>query len=54
MTHETFVLIAKSFGLFYLMGFFLIVVFQTYRPSRRASADRAARSILTDEDRPCQ
>ena len=53
MTHEIFVLIAKSFGLFYLMGFFLIVVFQTYRPSRRASADHAARSILTAEDRPC-
>ncbi|MFN4160332.1 MAG: cbb3-type cytochrome oxidase subunit 3 [Gemmobacter sp.] len=53
MTHETFVLIAKTYGLLYLMGFFLIVVFQTYRPSRRAKADHAARSILTDEDRPC-
>lgn len=53
MTHDTFVLIAKTFGLFYLMEFFLIVVFQTYRPSRRASAEHAARSILTAEDRPC-
>ena len=53
MSHETFVMLAKTFGLFYLMAFFLIVVFQTYRPSRRASADRAAQSILTAEDRPC-
>ncbi len=53
MTHETFVIIAKTFGLFYLMGFFGIVVFQTYRPSRKSRADHAARSILTSEDRPC-
>ncbi|TGD42471.1 cbb3-type cytochrome c oxidase subunit 3 [Pseudotabrizicola sediminis] len=53
MTHETYVIIAKTFGLIYLMVFFLIVVFQTYRPSRRASADHAAQSILTAEDRPC-
>ncbi len=53
MTHETFVFIAKTFGLFYLMGFFLIVIIVTCRPSRRAAADHAARSILTEEDRPC-
>lgn len=53
MSHETFVLIAKTFGLLYLMVFFLIVVFQTCRPSSRASAEHAARSILTAEDRPC-
>ncbi|SMX48794.1 cbb3-type cytochrome oxidase subunit 3 [Maliponia aquimaris] len=54
MSHDTLVLIAKSVGLIYLMVFFLIVVFQTYRPSRKAAADRAARSILTAEDRPCR
>jgi len=53
MTHETFVFIAKTFGLFYLMGFFLIVIIVTCRTSRRAAADHAARSILTEEDRPC-
>lgn len=53
MTHETFVIIAKTFGLFYLMGFFGVAVFQTYRPSHKANAEHAARSILTDEDRPC-
>jgi cytochrome c oxidase cbb3-type subunit 4 len=52
MTHETLVMIAKTFGLFYLMGFFLIVVILTFRPSRKAGAERAARSILTTEDRP--
>ncbi len=54
MTHETFVMIAKTFGLFYLMGFFIIIVIHTCRPSRRASAEHAARSILTTEDRPWQ
>lgn len=53
MTHETYVIIAKTFGLLYLMGFFGVVVFQTCRPSRKARAEHAARSILTDEDRPC-
>jgi cytochrome c oxidase cbb3-type subunit 4 len=53
MTHETFVIIAKTVGLFYLMGFFIIVVIHTCRPSRKAHADHAAKSILTAEDRPC-
>ena len=52
MSHDTLVLIAKTVGLVYLMGFFLIVVVHTYRPSRKAAADRTARSILTAEDRP--
>ncbi len=54
MSHETFVLIAKTAGLAYLMVFFLIVLVQTYRPSRKKAADHAARSILTGEDRPWQ
>ncbi len=54
MSHDTLVLIAKTVGLIYLMVFFLIVVVQTYRPSRKAASDRAARSILSAEDRPCQ
>ncbi|MDN5785608.1 cbb3-type cytochrome c oxidase subunit 3 [Pseudorhodobacter sp.] len=53
MTHETLVIIAKTVGLFYLMGFFILVVIHTYRPSRKAQADLAANSILTTEDRPC-
>ena len=54
MSHETFVLIAKTAGLFYLMGFFLIVTVYTFLPSRKAAAEHAARSILVEEDRPCR
>lgn len=54
MSHETYVLIAKTVGLAYLMIFFLIVVIKTYQPSRKKAADHAARSILTGEDRPWQ
>ncbi|WP_322989013.1 MULTISPECIES: cbb3-type cytochrome c oxidase subunit 3 [unclassified Hoeflea] len=54
MTHDTLVFIAKTFGLFYLMGFFLIVTVLVCRPSQRAAAEHAARSILEAEDRPCR
>ncbi|MFN3281510.1 MAG: cbb3-type cytochrome c oxidase subunit 3 [Gemmobacter sp.] len=53
MTHDFALFLAKTFGLFYLMGFFILTVVHTYRPSRKARADRAARSILDAEDRPC-
>lgn len=53
INHDLVVMIAKSFGLFYLMGFFIIVVIHTYRPSSKALADYAARSVLTPEDKPC-
>jgi len=52
MSHDTLVLIAKTVGLAYLMVFFLIVMVQTYRPSRKKAADHAALSILKGEDRP--
>ncbi|WP_415182203.1 cbb3-type cytochrome c oxidase subunit 3 [Phaeovulum sp.] len=54
ISHDLLVVIAKSFGLFYLMGFFIVVVIYTYRPSRKAQADHAARSILTSKDQPWQ
>jgi cytochrome c oxidase cbb3-type subunit IV len=53
MSHDTAVLLAKTLGLLYLIGFLVIVVILTMRPSRKAASDHAARSILTDEDRPC-
>ncbi len=53
MSHALALFLAKTFGLFYLMGFFILIVIHTYRPSRKAAADRAAKSILTAEDRPC-
>jgi cytochrome c oxidase cbb3-type subunit 4 len=55
MTHDLLVFIAKTFGLIWMMGFFVIVLIRTYNPRRRASYDRAARSILSlddAEDRP--
>ena len=53
MSHDFALFLAKTVGLFYLMGFFIVIVIQTYRPSRKAGADRAARAILEGEDRPC-
>ena len=44
--HDALVLFAKTFGLIWMMGFFLIVVVLAYRPGARSRHDRAARSIL--------
>lgn len=44
--HDTLVLFAKTFGLIWMMGFFIIVVLLAYRPGARSRQDRAARSIL--------
>ena len=52
MTHDFALMLAKTFGLIYLMGFFVLVVLHTYRPSGKAKADRAANSILEAEDHP--
>lgn len=54
MSHDFALFLAKTFGLFYLMGFFILIVIHTYRPSRKAGADRAAHSILEGEDGPCR
>ena len=48
MTHDLLVYLSKTVGLIWLMGFFLIVVIRTYSPSRRATYEAAARSILPD------
>lgn len=54
--HDALVLFAKTFGLLWMMGFFLVVVVIAYRPGARPRHDRAARSVLgqhgTDEDAP--
>ncbi|MCB1526672.1 MAG: cbb3-type cytochrome oxidase subunit 3 [Hyphomicrobiaceae bacterium] len=50
MSHDTLVAIAKTFGLFWMMGFFIVVVILAFRPSRRAAYDHAARSILPQAD----
>ncbi|MFC2967947.1 cbb3-type cytochrome c oxidase subunit 3 [Acidimangrovimonas pyrenivorans] len=48
MTHETLVYIAKTFGLLWMMAFFVVVLLRAYRPGARARHDRAARSILVE------
>lgn len=50
MTHDLLVYIAKTFGLIWMMGMFVIIAIRTYSPRRRAAYDRAARSILAQDD----
>lgn len=52
ISHETLVAFSKSWGLFYLMGFFLCVVAYAFWPSNRKRFDRAKTSILDGEDKP--
>ncbi|MEQ8349547.1 MAG: CcoQ/FixQ family Cbb3-type cytochrome c oxidase assembly chaperone [Sneathiellaceae bacterium] len=48
VSHDFLVLLAKTFGLFWMMAFFLIVVVLAYRPGARARHARAAQSVLLD------
>ena len=50
--HNFLVAMSKSFGLFYLILFAIAVLAHTYRPSNKSRFDRAAQSILRDEDQP--
>lgn len=52
--HGNLVWFSKSFGLFYLIALSFIVLVYVYWPSNKSSFDRAANSILNDEDKPCQ
>ena len=54
VTHDTLVWLAKSAGLFYLIGLSLIVLAYTFWPSNKKRFERAALSILDEEDRPCR
>jgi cytochrome c oxidase cbb3-type subunit 4 len=49
MSHNTLVLLAKTFGPIWMLGFLLIVAIRAWAPSRKAAHDRAARSILPQE-----
>lgn len=51
-THEFFVEAAKSFGLFYLIALSIGITVYAYWPSLGGRFDRAAKSILDDEDGP--
>ncbi|TNE35266.1 MAG: cbb3-type cytochrome c oxidase subunit 3 [Alphaproteobacteria bacterium] len=52
--HEILVIAAKSYGLFYLIGLSVIVLAYTFWPSNKKPFERAAKSIMEDEDRPWQ
>ena len=50
--HDFLVAMSKSFGLFYLIALSIAVLVYTFWPSNKKRFDRAAESILRDEDRP--
>lgn len=52
MDHESVVAFAKSWGLFYLIGFMICVLAYTFWPSNRKRFERAKHSILDREDKP--
>jgi cytochrome c oxidase cbb3-type subunit 4 len=51
-THDAMVWLSKSFGLFYLLAMSLVVVVYAYWPSNRKRFEKAASSILREEDTP--
>jgi len=52
--HDTLVWFSKSFGLFYLIGLSIAILIYVYWPSNKKTFDRAANSVLHDEDKPCR
>ena len=52
MDHETAVWLSKSYGLFYLIFLSVVVVVYCYWPANKAGFDKAARSILDDDNQP--
>lgn len=52
LDYDTLVAFAKSFGLLYLIALSIGIVIFAFWPSNKKRFDRAARSILDDEDRP--
>lgn len=52
VTHETLVEAAKTWGLFYLMGFSICVIVYAFWPANRERFDRAKRGILDEDDQP--
>jgi len=50
--HDFLVGISKSFGLFYLIALSVAVLIYACWPANKHRFDRAARSVLDDEDKP--
>lgn len=51
-SYDTLVAISKSWGLFYMMGFFLCVCVYAFWPRNRNRFDHAKNSILDQDDKP--
>lgn len=54
MQHEYWVYLSKSWGLLYLIVFFVAILIYTLRPSNKKTFDKAASSILEEKDTPCR
>ena len=54
MSHDWLVWFSKSFGLMYLVALSVGVTVYAFWPSLGPRFDRAAKSILDDEDGPCR
>ena len=52
LSHEFFVAMAKSFGLFWLIGLSIGITVYAFWPSLGGRFDKAAKSILDDEEGP--
>ena len=52
LSHEWFVALAKSFGLFWLIGLSIGITLYAFWPSLGGRFRKAADSILDDEDGP--
>ena len=52
MLHDDLVWLAKSAGLFYLVGLSIVIVAYVYWPSNKKRFEQAATAILNDDDRP--
>ena len=54
ISHDLLVGFAKTFGLFYLIAMSVAVTVYAFWPSLGKRFDRAAKSVLDDEDGPCR
>ncbi len=52
LDHTTLVAFAKSWGLFYLIAFSVVILAYTFWPGSGKRFDRAANSIMDDENGP--
>ncbi len=54
ISHDWLVGLSKSFGLFYLVALSVGITVYAFWPSLEKRFDKAAKSILDDEDGPCR